>query len=52
MSLSRREIEREVLKAIKIESKELKMLYDKHNENGEYLLTLKNFVKKLFREEN
>ena len=44
------QLEREILNAIKIESKELKVLYDKHNEDGEYLLTLKNFVKKLFKE--
>ena len=50
MSLSKTYIEKEILKAIKVESEELKMLYDKHNEDGEYLLTLKNFVKKLFKE--
>ena len=50
MALSRTYIEKEILKAIKIEAKELKMLHDKHNEDGEYLLTLKNFVKKLFKE--
>ena len=44
------ELEKEILKAIKIESQELKVLYDKHNEDGEHLLSLKNFVKKLFKE--
>ena len=44
------QLEKEILNAIKIESKELKVLYDKHNENGEYLLALKNFVRKLFKE--
>ena len=45
-----KQLEKEILNAIKIESKELKVLYDKHNEDGKYLLTLKNFVKKLFKE--
>tara|TARA_R100000655_G_scaffold61861_1_gene100244 strand:+ start:292 stop:453 length:162 start_codon:yes stop_codon:yes gene_type:complete len=44
------QLEKEILKAIKIESEELKVLYDKHNEDGEYLLSLKNFVKRLFKE--
>ena len=44
------QLEKEILKAIKIESQELKFLYDKHNEEGEYLLSLKNFVKKCFKE--
>ena len=44
------QLEKEILKAIKIESKQLKVLYDKHNEDSEYLLSLKNFVKKLFKE--
>ena len=44
------ELEKEIIKAIKIESKELKVLYDKHNEDGEYLLSLKKFVRKLFKE--
>ena len=45
-----KQLEKEIIKAIKIESKELKVLYDKHNEDGEYLLSLKKFVRKLFKE--
>jgi hypothetical protein len=44
------QLEKEIIKAIKIEAKEIKFLIDKHNEDGEYLLTLKNFVKKCFKE--
>ena len=44
------QLEKEILNAIKIESKELKVLYDKHNEDGEHLLSLIYFVKKLFKE--
>ena len=43
------QLEKEILKAIKIESQELKFLYDKHNEEGEYLLSLKNFVKNVLK---
>jgi len=36
------QLEKEILNAIKIESKELKVLYDKHNEDGEYLYYTKD----------
>ena len=46
------QLEKEIIKAIKIEAKEIKLLTDKHNEDGEYLKDLTKFVKKCFKEHN
>ena len=47
------QLEKEIIKAIKIESKEIEFLIDKHNEEKkEYLGSLIAFVKKCFKEHN
>ena len=43
-------LEKEIIKAIKIEAKEIKFLTDKHNEGGEYLKDLTGFVRKCFKD--
>ena len=46
------QLEKEIIKAIKIEAKEIKLLTDKHNEDDEYLKDLTRFVRKCFKEHN
>ena len=52
-SMNITQLEKEIIKAIKIESKEIEFLIDKHNEEKkEYLGSLIAFVKKCFKEHN
>tara|TARA_R110000822_G_scaffold293894_1_gene415931 strand:+ start:487 stop:645 length:159 start_codon:yes stop_codon:yes gene_type:complete len=43
-------IEKELLKAIKIEGKEIDFILNNNKENTKHLKSLENFVKKLFNE--